>query len=155
MSASSSQDEIPPPPPPPPSSQTPTQQTPHTNCRRDCIQKRREKQGPPCLWPTRKMQLQSSHKMTDAKEMWDAIKSICGRKPNPQEEVKGELKITGEGMHAVPPPMTGNYMPSGPDVEVDDSKFTYGPKQTQTNETESQSSEFDTCESNIRENPLK
>ncbi|GJR82063.1 hypothetical protein Tco_0152848 [Tanacetum coccineum] len=30
MSASSSQDEIPPPPPPPPSSQTPTQQTPHT-----------------------------------------------------------------------------------------------------------------------------
>ncbi|GJY46434.1 ribonuclease H-like domain-containing protein [Tanacetum coccineum] len=30
-----------------------------------------------------------------------------------------------EGMHAVPPPMTGNYMPSGPDVEVDDSKFTY------------------------------
>ncbi|GJY96192.1 hypothetical protein Tco_0512553 [Tanacetum coccineum] len=35
-----------------------------------------------------------------------------------------------EGMHAVPPPMIGNYMPSGPDVEVDDSKFTYGPKQT-------------------------
>ncbi|GJX74706.1 putative ribonuclease H-like domain-containing protein [Tanacetum coccineum] len=26
-----------------------------------------------------------------------------------------------EGMHAVPPPMTGNYMPSGPDREVDDS----------------------------------
>ncbi|GKB47512.1 ribonuclease H-like domain-containing protein, partial [Tanacetum coccineum] len=61
--------------------------------------------------------------------------------------------VTAEGMHAVPPPMTGNYMPSGPDVEVDDSKFTYGPKQTQTNETESQSSEFDTCESNIREKP--
>ncbi|GJR23743.1 putative ribonuclease H-like domain-containing protein [Tanacetum coccineum] len=38
--------------------------------------------------------------------------------------------VTAEGMHAVPPPMTGNYMPSGPDVEVDDSKFTYGPKQT-------------------------
>ncbi|GJW35314.1 putative ribonuclease H-like domain-containing protein, partial [Tanacetum coccineum] len=42
-----------------------------------------------------------------------------------------------EGMHAVPPPMIGNYMPSGPDVEVDDSKFTYGPKQTQLNESES------------------
>ncbi|GJX18058.1 hypothetical protein Tco_0218890, partial [Tanacetum coccineum] len=26
-----------------------------------------------------------------------------------------------EGMHAVPPPMTGNYMPPGPDREVDDS----------------------------------
>nr|GEU40924.1 ribonuclease H-like domain-containing protein [Tanacetum cinerariifolium] len=30
-----------------------------------------------------------------------------------------------EGMHAVPPPMTGNYMPSGSDVEIDYSKFTY------------------------------
>ncbi|GJX74838.1 hypothetical protein Tco_0313433 [Tanacetum coccineum] len=30
--------------------------------------------------------------------------------------------VTAEGMHAVPPPMTGNYMPSGPDVEIDDSK---------------------------------
>ncbi|GJY06221.1 hypothetical protein Tco_0373275 [Tanacetum coccineum] len=61
--------------------------------------------------------------------------------------------VTAEGMHAVPPPMTGNYMPSGPDVEIDDSKFTYGPKQTQPSESESQSSEFDTCESNISAEP--
>ncbi|GJZ93122.1 retrovirus-related pol polyprotein from transposon TNT 1-94 [Tanacetum coccineum] len=61
--------------------------------------------------------------------------------------------VTAEGMHAVPPPMTGNYMPSGPDVEVDDSKFTYGPKQTQPNESETQSSEIDTCESNISAEP--
>ncbi|GJU90354.1 hypothetical protein Tco_1302777 [Tanacetum coccineum] len=33
-----------------------------------------------------------------------------------------------EGMHVVPPLMTGNYMPLGPDREVDDSMFTYGPK---------------------------
>ncbi|GJV36055.1 hypothetical protein Tco_1408532, partial [Tanacetum coccineum] len=57
------------------------------------------------------------------------------------------------GMHAVPPPMTGNYMPSGPDIEVDYSQFTYGPKQTQPSESESQSSEFDTCESNISTEP--
>ncbi|GKC68032.1 hypothetical protein Tco_1100630 [Tanacetum coccineum] len=37
-----------------------------------------------------------------------------------------------EGMHAVPPPMTGNYIPPGPDREVDDSMFTYGPKQSKT-----------------------
>ncbi|GJR74331.1 ribonuclease H-like domain-containing protein [Tanacetum coccineum] len=37
---------------------------------------------------------------------------------------------TGE-MQAVPPPMTGNYMPSGPDIEIDDSQYIYGPKQTQ------------------------
>ncbi|GJY01431.1 hypothetical protein Tco_0359583 [Tanacetum coccineum] len=34
-----------------------------------------------------------------------------------------------KGMHAVPPPMTGIYIPSGPDKEIDDSQFTYGPKQ--------------------------
>ncbi|GKC03004.1 hypothetical protein Tco_0994614, partial [Tanacetum coccineum] len=33
--------------------------------------------------------------------------------------------VTAGGMHAVPPPMTGNYMPSGPDIEVDYSQFTY------------------------------
>ncbi|GJZ08585.1 putative ribonuclease H-like domain-containing protein [Tanacetum coccineum] len=29
------------------------------------------------------------------------------------------------GMHVVPPPMTGIYIPSGPDKEIDDSQFTY------------------------------
>ncbi|GJY61180.1 ribonuclease H-like domain-containing protein [Tanacetum coccineum] len=43
------------------------------------------------------------------------------------------------GMHAVPPPMTGNYMPTGPDIEIDYSQFTYGPKQTQSSDSEFQS----------------
>ncbi|GJX53073.1 retrovirus-related pol polyprotein from transposon TNT 1-94 [Tanacetum coccineum] len=55
---------------------------------------------------------------------------------------------TAEGMHVVPPPMTGNYMPSGPDIEIDYSQFTYGPKQSQPSESETQTSDFDTCESN-------
>ncbi|GJW93287.1 putative ribonuclease H-like domain-containing protein [Tanacetum coccineum] len=59
--------------------------------------------------------------------------------------------VTAGGMHVVPPPMTGNYMPSGPDIEVDYSQFTYGPKQTQPSESES--SEFDTCDSNISTEP--
>nr|GEV04812.1 ribonuclease H-like domain-containing protein [Tanacetum cinerariifolium] len=50
-------------------------------------------------------------------------------------------------MHAVPPHMTGNYMPSGPDVEIDYSKFTYGPKQTLANESDSTPSEYTSCES--------
>ncbi|GJY84757.1 ribonuclease H-like domain-containing protein [Tanacetum coccineum] len=58
-----------------------------------------------------------------------------------------------DGMHAVPPPMTGNYMPTGPEIEIDYSQFTYGPKQTQPSESESQSSECDTCESNISTEP--
>ncbi|GJW50807.1 hypothetical protein Tco_0092158 [Tanacetum coccineum] len=56
--------------------------------------------------------------------------------------------VTAEGMHAVPPPMTGNYMSSGPDIEIDYSQFTYGPKQSQPSESETQTSDFDTCESN-------
>ncbi|GKA51943.1 hypothetical protein Tco_0745139 [Tanacetum coccineum] len=32
-------------------------------------------------------------------------------------------------MHVVPPPITGNYMPSGPDIEVDYSQFTYEPSE--------------------------
>ncbi|GKD75503.1 putative ribonuclease H-like domain-containing protein, partial [Tanacetum coccineum] len=56
-------------------------------------------------------------------------------------------------MHAVPPPMTRNNMPYGPDIEVDYSQFTYGLKQSQPSESESQTSEFDTCESNISTEP--
>ncbi|GJT77206.1 hypothetical protein Tco_1043931 [Tanacetum coccineum] len=55
--------------------------------------------------------------------------------------------VTAGGMHVVPPPMTGNYMPSRPDVEIDYSQFTYGSKQSQTTESETQTSDFDTCES--------
>ncbi|GJR14417.1 hypothetical protein Tco_0797069 [Tanacetum coccineum] len=51
------------------------------------------------------------------------------------------------------PTMTGNYMPSGPDIEVDYTQFTYGPKQTQPSESETQTSEFDTCGSNISTKP--
>ncbi|GJX01086.1 putative ribonuclease H-like domain-containing protein [Tanacetum coccineum] len=61
--------------------------------------------------------------------------------------------VTAGGMHAVPPPMTGNYMPTGPDIEVDYSQFTYGPKQTQPSESETQTSKIDTCESNISTEP--
>ncbi|GKF62393.1 hypothetical protein Tco_0182447 [Tanacetum coccineum] len=55
--------------------------------------------------------------------------------------------VTAEGMHAIPPPITGNYMPSGPDIEIDYSQFTYGLKQSQTSESETQTNDFDTCES--------
>nr|GEV00185.1 xylulose kinase-1 [Tanacetum cinerariifolium] len=50
-----------------------------------------------------------------------------------------------EGMHAVPPPMIGNYMPSRPDVEIDYSKFTYGPKQTSVDESDAKPCENASC----------
>ncbi|GJS38707.1 hypothetical protein Tco_0563750 [Tanacetum coccineum] len=45
--------------------------------------------------------------------------------------------VTSDGMHAVPPPMTGNYMPSGPDVEIDEFYFDLWSKQ-QPNHNESE-----------------
>ncbi|GJU17213.1 copia protein [Tanacetum coccineum] len=47
-----------------------------------------------------------------------------------------------EGMHAVPPPMTRNYMPPGPNREVDNSMFTYGPKKSKTSVSNTQTSNF-------------
>nr|GEZ27621.1 hypothetical protein [Tanacetum cinerariifolium] len=51
-----------------------------------------------------------------------------------------------DDMHGVPPPMTGNYMPSLIHVEIDESQFSYGQKQSNTIETPSES--FETCVTN-------
>ncbi|GJT56861.1 hypothetical protein Tco_0991915 [Tanacetum coccineum] len=48
-------------------------------------------------------------------------------------------------------PLPGGYTPGsdeGPDREVDDSMFTYGPKQSKTSESDTQTSNYDSCESN-------
>ncbi|GJT87382.1 putative ribonuclease H-like domain-containing protein [Tanacetum coccineum] len=60
-----------------------------------------------------------------------------------------------EGMHAVPPSMTGIYIPSGPDKEIDNSQFTYGPKQSKPSESDARSSNFNSCESNCSEETYK
>nr|GEV78849.1 ribonuclease H-like domain-containing protein [Tanacetum cinerariifolium] len=54
-----------------------------------------------------------------------------------------------EGMHAVPPPMTGIYMPPKFDFEIDESKFTYGPKQSKTSKFDVKTNNLDSCESNF------
>nr|GEV49078.1 ribonuclease H-like domain-containing protein [Tanacetum cinerariifolium] len=51
-----------------------------------------------------------------------------------------------EGMHAVPPLITGIYMPLKSDFRIDESKFTYGLKQSKT--SESKNNNLDSCESN-------
>nr|GFD03627.1 hypothetical protein [Tanacetum cinerariifolium] len=54
-----------------------------------------------------------------------------------------------EGMLAVPPFMTGNYMPFGPGVEIDYSKFTYGHKQTLVDESDAKTCENASSESDF------
>ncbi|GKB19907.1 probable LRR receptor-like serine/threonine-protein kinase isoform X1 [Tanacetum coccineum] len=44
-------------------------------------------------------------------------------------------------MKAVPPPLSGNYIPLSDPTDLDESQMTYGPKQTHT-------SDLDSCESN-------
>nr|GEV58556.1 ribonuclease H-like domain-containing protein [Tanacetum cinerariifolium] len=53
-----------------------------------------------------------------------------------------------EGMHTVPSLMTRNYMPPKFDFGIDESKFTYGPKQSQTSESDVKTNNLDSYESN-------
>nr|GEU48998.1 hypothetical protein [Tanacetum cinerariifolium] len=57
------------------------------------------------------------------------------------------------GMHAIPHPMTGNYMPSRPDVEINYSKFTYGPKQPSANDLDFKTSDYASCKSDSSVEP--
>ncbi|GJR61471.1 ribonuclease H-like domain-containing protein [Tanacetum coccineum] len=109
---SGSQDEIPPPPPPPSSSQTPTQQTPHTvlppRTAEEILARERERKArTTLLMALPEDHLAKFHKMTDAKEMWDAIKSRFGgndeskkmQKYILKQQFKGFSVSNSEGLH--------------------------------------------------------
>nr|GFD11978.1 hypothetical protein [Tanacetum cinerariifolium] len=53
-----------------------------------------------------------------------------------------------EGMHAVPPPMTGIYMPPKSNFGINESKFKYGLKQSKNSEYDAKTSDLASCESN-------
>ncbi|GKE49733.1 hypothetical protein Tco_1480991 [Tanacetum coccineum] len=100
---SASQDEIPPPPPPPSSSQTPTQQTPHTilppKTAEEIVAREKERKARTTLLP--EDHLAKFHKMTDAKEMWDAIKSRFGGNDESKkmfQSLLSQLEIHGVGV---------------------------------------------------------
>ncbi|GJX45717.1 hypothetical protein Tco_0262393 [Tanacetum coccineum] len=76
----------------------------------------------------------------------------CNKSDSENPTLHKRLVKTSE-MQAVPPPMTGNYLPSGPDIEIDDSQYTYGPRKSQPSESESQTTELDTCDSNTSTEP--
>nr|GEX63112.1 ribonuclease H-like domain-containing protein [Tanacetum cinerariifolium] len=58
-------------------------------------------------------------------------------------------------MHVVPPYMTGNYMPPKFDFGIDESKFTYGPKQSIFSESDAQTSDLDSCDSSSSKETLE
>ncbi|GKC30917.1 protein SRG1 [Tanacetum coccineum] len=50
------------------------------------------------------------------------------------------------GMHAVPPPITGTFMPPSNRPDLDDTQFTYGSKSNNSFETNSVSNDFVSCD---------
>nr|GEZ82854.1 hypothetical protein [Tanacetum cinerariifolium] len=60
-----------------------------------------------------------------------------------------------QGMHAVPPPMTGNYMPPKFNFRIDESKLTNGPKQSTSSEFDAKTSDLDSCDSSFSEETLE
>ncbi|GJU65101.1 putative ribonuclease H-like domain-containing protein [Tanacetum coccineum] len=50
------------------------------------------------------------------------------------------------GMHVVPPPITGTFMPPSNKPDIDDTQFTYGSKSNNYSESNSVSNDFVSCE---------
>ncbi|GJV05652.1 hypothetical protein Tco_1343308 [Tanacetum coccineum] len=158
------QEEIPPPPPPPPSSQTPTQQTPHTvlTIKLPISQKgeydiwamkMEHNFGPYRLSNSGRNSLVSNteglHKGYDRFQSLLSQLEIHGAGVSTEDANQKFIRSLPSAWSQVSLIMSTKPGVDRPDVELDDSKFTYGPKQTQPSESESQSSEFDTCESNF------
>ncbi|GJU41260.1 hypothetical protein Tco_1194217 [Tanacetum coccineum] len=80
------------------------------------------------------------------KEVLESV--FDSRSSNVEDSHVNDRFVKVEGMHAVPPPMTGNYMPPKSDFGIDESNFTYGPKQSKTSESDAKTSDFDSCETN-------
>ncbi|GJV55414.1 ribonuclease H-like domain-containing protein [Tanacetum coccineum] len=87
--------------------------------------------------------------LKDKVEKWHNSSKNLNILLNSQMSAKDKAGLGGDA--SVPPPKTGIYIPSGPDKEIDDSQFTYGPKQSKPSESDARSSDFTSCESNTSE----
>ncbi|GJT34248.1 hypothetical protein Tco_0924667 [Tanacetum coccineum] len=74
----------------------------------------------------------------------EVLKSVFDSRPSDVEDsLVYDTFAKVEGMHVVPPLMTGNYMPPKSDFIIDESNFTYGLKQSKTSESDAKTSNFD------------
>ncbi|GJR16115.1 putative ribonuclease H-like domain-containing protein, partial [Tanacetum coccineum] len=56
-----------------------------------------------------------------------------------------DMFVKAIGMHAVPPPITGTFMPPSNNLDIDDTQFTYGSKSNNYSESNSVSNDFVSC----------
>nr|GEX67196.1 hypothetical protein [Tanacetum cinerariifolium] len=79
----------------------------------------------------------------------EVLESVFDRRSSDVEDSPvNDIFTKVEGMHVVPPPMLGIYMPPKFDFGIDESKFTYGLKQSKTSESDVKTNNLDFCESN-------
>ncbi|GJS50411.1 ribonuclease H-like domain-containing protein [Tanacetum coccineum] len=57
-----------------------------------------------------------------------------------------DMFVKAVGMHVVPPPITGTFMPHSNNSDLDDTQFTYGSKSNNYFETNSVSNDFVSCD---------
>ncbi|GJT89644.1 putative ribonuclease H-like domain-containing protein [Tanacetum coccineum] len=57
-----------------------------------------------------------------------------------------DVFVKAIGMHVVPPPITGTFMPPSNNPDIDDTQFTYGSKSNNKFETNSVSNDFVSCD---------
>ncbi|GKD49534.1 ribonuclease H-like domain-containing protein [Tanacetum coccineum] len=116
------------------------------------------------LWYEKKIRFMKID-LDDKTDVLTYHKKLLAEAEKEKEELKAKVEkwhnssknlniLLTKGMHAVPPPITRIYIPSGPDVEIDESQFTYGPKQSKPSESDARSSDFNSCESNTSEETL-
>ncbi|GJY76668.1 hypothetical protein Tco_0481784 [Tanacetum coccineum] len=80
------------------------------------------------------------------KEVLESV--FDSRSSDAEDSPVNDRFVKVEGLHAVPPSMTGIYMPSKSDFGIDESKFTYGRKQSKTSESNAKTSDTASYESN-------
>nr|GEV87008.1 hypothetical protein [Tanacetum cinerariifolium] len=103
----------------------------------------------------KKLYDEQREQLSDASIEIQAYTLALKRSSDVEDSLVNDRFAKVKGMHAVPPPMTGNYMPHKFNFGIDESKFTYGPKQSTTSESDAKTSDLDSCESSSSGKHLK
>ncbi|GJU08672.1 hypothetical protein Tco_1125102 [Tanacetum coccineum] len=86
-------------------------------------------------------------KMNDKVQLEETKASIFDTTPEDvAEKPLYDRFVKAVGMHVVPPPITGTFMPPSNNPDLDDTQFTYGSKSNNYVETNSVSNDFVSCD---------
>ncbi|GJX12031.1 putative ribonuclease H-like domain-containing protein [Tanacetum coccineum] len=86
-------------------------------------------------------------KLNDKVQLEESKASIFDSTPEDvAEKPLYDRFVKAVGMHVVPPPLTGTFMPPSNNLDLDDTQFTYGSKSNNYVETNSVSNDFVSCD---------